>query len=369
MTETANYGAVPTSGDAAIPADVENFFDKYSRGMRIVVEGAQADTGQTPKETVWTKNKAKLYHYAPNAEKKHSVPILMVYALINRPYVLDLLPGNSLVEYLTGQGFDVYLLDWGVPGDEDMDLSFDDYVLDYLRPATSKVLRASGAEGYTLFGYCMGGTMAAMHAALFPDEPLANLVLLTTPIDFAPERTGLLGLWTDEKRLDPELVVESFGNVPSEIIENAMRMLKPVTNYLGTYAAMWECILEEKSMETWKAMNKWVSDGTPFPGAAFKQWIRDFYQQNKLIKGEIRLREHRVDLAEITCPLLNVAAERDHICPLPQAEPTTDLVSSEDKESLVLDAGHVGLLTGRSAKKDLWPKVGSWLGDRSGREA
>jgi polyhydroxyalkanoate synthase len=351
-----------------VPPEIQDTFEKYAEGVRLMSEGPRMPTGQTPREVVWAKNKARLYRYEPSTEKKHPVPILMVYALINKPYVLDLLPGNSLVEYLIDGGFDVYLLDWGVPGDEDTDLSFDDYVLDYLRPATSKVLRASGAEGYTLFGYCMGGTMAAMHAALFPDEPLANLVLLTTPIDFAPEKTGLLGLWTDEKRLDPDLVVESFGNVPSEIIENTMRMLKPVTNYVGTYAAMWDCILEEKPMGTWKAMNKWVGDGTPFPGTAFKQWIRDFYQQNKLVRGEIRLREHRVDLAQITCPLLNVAAERDHICPLPQAEPTTDLVSSEDKEFVVLDAGHVGLLTGRSAKKDLWPKVASWLEERSGNE-
>ena len=118
MTDTANYGAVPTSGDATIPADVENFFDKYSRGMKIVVEGAQADTGQTPKETVWTKNKAKLYHYAPNAEKKHPVPILMVYALINRPYILDLMPGNSFIEYLVGEGFDAhYGFGWRITGD------------------------------------------------------------------------------------------------------------------------------------------------------------------------------------------------------------------------------------------------------------
>src|SRR5918992_5980248 len=210
------------SNGGAAPPEVQNFFDKYRSGMSVMLEGAQADTGRTPKEVVWTKNKAKLYRYEPAAEKKYPVPILMVYALINKPYVLDLLPGNSLVEYLIDGGFDVYLLDWGVPGDEDTDLSFDDFVLDYLRLATSKVLRASGAEGYTLFGYCMGGTMAAMHAALFPDEPLANLVLLTTPIDFAPEKTGLLGLWTNEKHLDPDLVVESFGNIPNEIIENTM---------------------------------------------------------------------------------------------------------------------------------------------------
>src|SRR5918992_3129377 len=201
MTETANYGAQPTSREATVPADVENFFDKYSRGMRIVVEGAQADTGQTPEETVWTKNKANLYHYAPNAKKKHPVPILMVYALINRPYILDLMPGNSFIEYLVGEGFDVYMLDWGIPGDEDKDMSFEHYVLDYLPRAVKKVLRISGAEELTLFGYCMGGTMSAMYASLFP-EHLRNLILLTAPVSFPREEIGLYKLFTDGKYLD-----------------------------------------------------------------------------------------------------------------------------------------------------------------------
>jgi polyhydroxyalkanoate synthase len=351
---------------SVVPPEVEKTLEKYAEGTRIMFETTRARTGQTFKEIVWAKNKARLYRYEPYTEKKHHAPILMVYALINRPYVLDLLPGNSLVEHLVSQGFDVYLLDWGVPGDEDTDLSFEDYILDYIRPATKRVLRTSRAEEHTLFGYCMGGTMAAMYAALFPDRPLRNLILLTTPIDFASEKTGLLGLWTDEKYFDPDLLVESFGNVPSETIGNAMQMLKPVSNYVGTYATMWECILEEKPMETWEAMNKWVKDGTPFPGAAFKQWISDFYQKNKLVEGEIRLRGRRVDLSNIKASLLNIAGKKDHICPLPQAEPTTDLVSSEDKEFFVLDAGHVGLMTGRSAKKNLWPKVSSWLKERSG---
>src|ERR671911_300140 len=323
LTETANYGAVPTSGDAAIPADVENFFDKYSRGMRIVVEGAQADTGQTPKETIWTKNKARLYHYAPNAEKKHPVPILMVYALINRPYILDLMPGNSFIEYLVGEGFDVYMLDWGVPGDEDKDLTFENYVLDYLPRAVKKVLRHSHSDELTMLGYCMGGTMSAMYASLFP-EHLKNLILT--------------------------------GN----------RMLKPVTNYVGTYVNMWERIFEEKPMETWLAMNKWVNDGPPFPGAAFRQWITEFYQQNKLARGEMVLRGQRIDLSNIRVPLLNIAGKKDHICTLPQAEATMNLVGSEDREFFVLDAGHVGLMTGRGAKKGLWPKVSDWLSTRSG---
>ena len=139
------------------PADLWDLFDKYAEGVKTIVEGAQADTGQTPKEVIWTKNKAKLYHYQSQAEKKHPVPVLLIYALVNRSYILDLIPGNSFVEYLLDEGFDVYMLDWGVPGREDKDLSFENYVLDYMPRAVKKVLRNSGAEEFTLFGYCMGG--------------------------------------------------------------------------------------------------------------------------------------------------------------------------------------------------------------------
>ena len=164
--------------ESVIPAadDMISALKKYARGMQIILDGAQAATGQTPKEVIWTKNKAKLYHYEPTIEKRFPIPILIIYALINRPYVMDLMPGNSLVEYLVNQGFDVYMLDWGVPGDEDQDLTFDNYVLDYLSRAVKKVLRHAHAEEFTLFGFCMGGTMSAMYAALFPGKPLRNLI-------------------------------------------------------------------------------------------------------------------------------------------------------------------------------------------------
>src|SRR5205807_5567602 len=135
---------------------------KYAKGIQIILDGAQAPTGQTPKEVIWTKNKAKLYHYEPAIEKRFPVPILLIYALINRPYVMDLMPGNSLVEYLANQGFDVYMLDWGTPGDEDKDLTFEDYVLDYIPRAVRKVLRHSHAEELSLIGFCMGVTMTAI---------------------------------------------------------------------------------------------------------------------------------------------------------------------------------------------------------------
>jgi polyhydroxyalkanoate synthase subunit PhaC len=338
---------------------------KYATGAHLLLEEEPVDTGRTPRDLIWTKNKAKLYRYEPEKVKKHPVPILIVYALINRPYVLDLIPNNSLIEYLVGEGFDVYMLDWGIPGDEDRDLSFEHYVLDYLPRAAKKVMRISGSEEFTLFGYCMGGTMSAMYASLFP-EGLKNLVLLTTPVSFPREEIGLYKIFTDSKYLSPGLLADAFGNIPGEMIDTGNRMLKPVTNYVGTYVSMWERIFDEKPMETWLAMNKWVNDGPPFPGAAFNQWITEFYQQDKLVKGEIHLRGRRVDLSNIEVPLLNIAGKRDHICTLPQAEATMDLVSSEDKEFFVLDAGHVGLMTGRGAKKGLWPKLSGWLESRSG---
>ena len=346
-------------------ADPGDAFSRYAAGWRALLEGPRAETGQTPKEVIWAKNKARLYHYLPTTTERFPVPILMVYALINRPYVLDLMPGNSLVEYLVGQGFAVYLLDGGIPGDEDGQLSFDAYVLDYLPAAVRKVLRHAHASDVTLFGYCMGGTMSAMYAALFPDPPLKNLVLLTTPIDFAPGKLGMHGAWTREGVFDPDWLVDAFGNIPGALIDVANRMLKPLPNYIGTYVTMWDRLHQGKSLDTWRAMNKWVNDGIPFAGAAFRQWIRDLYQQNKLVRGELRLRGRRVDLANITCAALNIAARRDHICALPQAEGTLALTGSTDTEFVLLDAGHVGLLTGAEAKKELWPRLRRWLGPRS----
>lgn len=349
------------SKNNATSFDMEDTLKKYRAGVQIMLEGAKADTGQTPKEVIWTKNKAKLYRYEPAVEKQFPVPILLVYALINRPYVLDLMPGNSLVEYLVGNGFDVYMLDWGIPGDEDKNLTFENYVLDYIPRAVKKVLRAANAEELTMLGFCMGGTMTAMYAALFPGKPLRNLILLTAPTDFTTENTGLYGLWTSEKYFNPDHIADAFGNVPGDLVDTGNRMVKPVTNYVGSYVTMWDRIMQDKSMDTWLAMNKWVNDGIPFAGAAFRQWIREFYQQNKLVKGEIKLRGRRVDLSNITCAVLNIAGKKDHICSVPQAEATMNAISSADKEFFVLDAGHVGLLTGSDAKRTLWPKISTWL--------
>jgi polyhydroxyalkanoate synthase subunit PhaC len=324
---------------------------------------------------VWRKGKATLYRYAPGREERHPVPVLLVYALILRPYILDLVPNNSLVEHLLGEGFDVYLLDWGVPGEEDKGLTFDDFVLDFLPEAVGKVLRGSRAGELTLFGYCQGGTIAAMYASLFPKEPVRNLMLLATPTDFAPGEPGLFGLWsvlTSERYLgpgalfDPDPVVDAFGNVPADLPGRIVgAATAPFASFARAHPSAPDTVKRGVPAESFLAVSRWVDDGVPFPGEAFRQWIRDFYRKNRLARGELVLRGQRVDLSNITVPLLNVAGEKDVICPVSQARSTMDLVGSEDKGFLVVDAGHVGLLGGPVAKRELGPRITGWLGSRS----
>jgi polyhydroxyalkanoate synthase len=262
-----------------------------------------------------------------------------------------------------------------VPGRGDEGLSFERFVLDYLPEAVENILRSSRAEELTLFGYCQGGTIAVMYAALFPGEHPRNLVLLATPTDFAPGDPGLFGLWTvltSERYFDPNVlfdpdpVIEAYGNFPADLPGRLLgAAISPLANYAGTYVNLWENVKRDRSAESFFGVSKWVDDGIPFSGEAFRRWIKDFYQQNKLARGELQLRGRRVDLSNIGCRVLNIAGEKDFICPLSQAGATMDLVSSEDKESLVVDAGHVGLMGGRVAKDELWTRITDWLGPRS----
>jgi polyhydroxyalkanoate synthase len=349
-------------------------FRKYVTGTPLVLEGVSVKTGRTPKGTVWSRGPAKLYRYESEAEKRYPIPILLVYAHILKPYILDLVPGNSCVEHLLAEGYDVYLLDWGIPSLEDKNLSFENYVLDYLPEAVERVLGSSSAEEYTLLGHCMGGTISAMYASLFP-ERLRNLVLLAAPIDFAPEDPGLLGLWTlfsrnSEGFFDPDMLVETLGNIPEDLLKRLLGTGTSTAKPLADRYAAWFCttlrgFLPEVAVDSWLAVSRWVDDGTPFPGEAFRQWVRDFYQHNKLVKGEIWLRGRRVDLSNVRASLLNIAGAKDIICPLSQTEATMDLVGSEDKEHLILDAGHVGLLASPAAKETFWPRIETWLEARS----
>src|ERR687897_221440 len=333
---------------------------KYATGTHVLLEEIGVETEATPREVVWTRNKTKLYRYRRAdtvGGERRSVPVLLTYGFVLKPYVLDLVPGNSLVEYLVGEGFDVYMLDLGISDAEDSGLSLEDLVLDYVHGAVQKVLETSGADKISLFGQSQGGTLCAMYASLFPRGPLKNLVLLSAPTEFAPHNPGLLGFWTlvsssSGAYFDPAMVSKIFGNLPTDLasqVVNSMASLqatavgmaaRPFGRGFGVYDTALRAIRDladrDVSVRSWLAVRKWVDDAVPFPGEVFRRWVRDFYQRDKLVKGKVELRGQRVELSNIECAVLNISGKRDYVVPASKTEATTTLARSLDKETVSL---------------------------------
>jgi len=331
------------------------------------VMSTKAAIAQTPKELVWTLNKAKLYRYTPvvPSEKRHPVPLLLVFALMNRPYILDLRPGHSFVEFMVKQGYDVYLLDWGVPGLEDKNLKFDDYTLDYLPRAIRKVKSLSGSNEFSLLGWCIGAILTTIYAALRPDDGLRNLLLLTAPLDFSNRDSLTFARWTDERYFDVDKVLAAFGNMPGEIIDYGAKALKPIENYITNYCKLWDNLDNPLVVQSWHSMNTWVTDNIPMAGGAFRQLIVDLYRNDRLMKGELVIRSERVDLKRLRANLLTVVAQGDHITPPCQSEKIVSRISSPDAEVYHVPGGHIGIMAGSSAHKRTWPYIDNWLGSRS----
>ncbi len=321
-----------------------------------------AEIGTTPRDVVWTHRKVTLYRYRSD-RREHAVPVLLVFALINRPTIFDLRQGNSFVAYLLDQGFDVFLLDWGEPDDEDADMGLEAYTCDELPWGIRETLRAAGADEVSLLGWCIGGTLCAMHCALARDTVVRNLVLLTTPIDTTGSRyTG----WVGRDSFDVDLVADAYPAIPGRMIDFANKLLKPKTNFWDTYAKLWESALEGKAKpEAYQPMAKWVADNPPFPSRAFREWNTWMYKENRLVRGRMRLRGRRVDLGDIEQNLLVVTAGADHIAPPPGTAPIFGLVSSEDVTHFDRPGGHIGLMAGSRAREDIWPDLAGWLAERS----
>ncbi|MEO6858450.1 MAG: alpha/beta fold hydrolase [Solirubrobacteraceae bacterium] len=336
--------------------------------VNVLLTTDDAVIGATPREVVWTHRATTLYRYR-SAQRTHAVPMLLVFALINRPEIFDLRPGNSLIEFLLGEGFDVFLLDWGVPGEEDADMGLEDYVCDELHWAIRETLRASGATELTLVGWCIGATLCAMYCGL--DQPgerrnsVRNLVVLTMPID---GRGSRYATWVGDEDFDIERIAEAWRVIPGQAVDFANKLLKPVSNFWTTYRRLAEAVAKENfSRDSYQPMAKWVADNPPFPGRAWAQWIQLMYRDNALARGRVRLRGRRVDLSWIDQNLLVVTAAADHIAPRPGTMPIFDLVSSEDVTHFDRPGGHIGLIAGSAAAKELWPDLATWLVERSDR--
>jgi polyhydroxyalkanoate synthase len=352
-----SYLLMDTASSGLVRASMEE-----AHRMNVAVAALLSPkVGQTPRTLIWTKNKAQLYRYDRPAQVpvQYRTPLLIVYALINKPYILDLIAQRSFIGYMVNRGIDIFLLDWGIPGPEDKHLRFDDLVMEYLPQVVQQVLKASGEERLHMLGYCIGGILALLYAALYPDAPLGSLILLATPVDFS--HAGVLGTWLHPRSFDVDKLVDALGNIPPAFIFAGARLLSLV----GATAMLEEFATDEQASAVWQAISLWALDGVPFPGEAFRQWVKDFYQSNKLINDQLTLVGKPVQLSTITIPILNVSAQEDHLIPPSQIKPLFTKVSSTEKELVIVPGSHFALAVGQQAVHNLWPRELDWLARHS----
>lgn len=318
-------------------------------------------TGCTPKDLLRARGPARLFHYRATEAELYRVPILIVMATTNRGYILDLAPGQSLVEFLLGQGYDVYMLEWEAPRPEEKNLDVYDYALDFVPQAVADVKAHTGEPDVTLLGYCAGGMLSCIYAGVHP-ENIKNLVVFTTPVDF--QQMELFSAWSDKRFFDVDQLVDTLGNIPPELIYSAFDMLRPAARLVGQIR-LWDNMWNDEFVKSYRMFDRWGVDALPLPGEYFRQMVREFLWENRLVTNSLTLRGQRVDLSRITMPFLHVVAEHDHIVPRGASKPLIGLIGSQEKEEMVLKGGHVSIAAGANAVRRMWPAVNRFLAERS----
>lgn len=307
------------------------------------------------RDTVMVDGTARLYRFP--AGTPGGPPVLLVPSLINRWYVLDLRAGSSMVEGLTAAGLDVFCLDWGEPNDEDRYLEWDDVVARLSR-TIRRVRREVGGAPIGVLGYCIGGTLSTIHTALEP-ESVSALVNLAGPIDFS--EAGFLGHMTNPRWFDPEAIAGA-GNMSAQQMQAGFVALRP-TAPISKWVGFLDRLGDAERLEALQSLETWASDNIAFPAAAYVRYIKELYQDNRLIKGEHAVRGKKVDLSRITCPVMTVTTSRDVICPPPSALALNQRASSEDKRHVAIPGGHVGAVVGEKARTILFPALAKFFAE------
>ncbi|MFZ0256243.1 MAG: class III poly(R)-hydroxyalkanoic acid synthase subunit PhaC [Gammaproteobacteria bacterium] len=343
---------------------------KVTKGLEYLSKLKEdgVDIGSTPKDLIYTQDKLKLFRYRPVVDKPFETPMLIVYALVNRYQVADLQPDRSLVRNLLNEGMDVHLIDWGDPLPADKYLTIDDYVNGYLDDCVDFMREHYNIDKINIFGICQGGTMSTCYTALHP-EKVKNLVLTVTPIDFhagedeAKPHLGLL--FKMGKGADIDLMVDAMGNVPADLLNVSFLMVSPFALNFGKYNDMIDILDNEKGLLNFLRMEKWLFNGPDSAGEAYREFVKNFLQSNKLVKGEIELGGQKVDLKNVTMPVLNVYATRDHLVPPACTVALGKHVGTKDYTEMAIETGHIGIYTGGKSQTILAPGVAKWLRERA----
>ncbi len=345
----------------SVQAFVQQSVERGRRGLEIA-NAPPHPVGLTPKEVLYTRGTLRLYHYEAQTDEVYRVPVLLVMATTNKAFIFDLAPGQSMVEYMVQQGFDVYVLDWEAPTYAERGLTLADYTQDFIPTCVRKVQEDSGVEDVSIIGYCMGGVLSLIYAATHADGPLKNLVCLTTPVDNS--KMGLTQVWNDPRYFDVDYLVDTLGILPAESVTQMFEMQRPAQRLAGQLR-LWDQMLDDDFVDNYRAFNRWGEETLPLAGEYLRETTKELSWGNKLYTGELVVDGKEARLSSIEVPLLSVVAEHDHLAPRETTLPLLELVGSEDKEEILLKGGHVSLIAGPNAVKRMWPRLNDWLAVRS----
>lgn len=340
--------------------ELVDFSQKFAAGLPALQAAAGVEVGCSEREAVFRDDKITLFRFKPIAKPAGVTPVLISYALVNRPYMMDLQNDRSLIRRLLEQGLDVYLIDWGYPDGADRFVDLDDYINGYIHRCMQFVMEQHGIDQVNLLGVCQGGTFSLCYTALHP-ERVKNLILMVTPVDFkTPE--NLLSKWAQD--MDVDAVVGSSGNVSGEMLNMAYVSLMPFRLMQQKYVSLVDILKDPRQVENFMRMEKWIFDSPDQAGEAFRQFTQWFFQENRLIKGTVELGGEKVDLKNIKMPVLNIFGKQDHLVPPSASIPLANLTGSQDYTAFEMDVGHIGMYVSGKSQKQLPENIAKWLKDR-----
>ena len=334
---------------------------KLAAGLETLRRVEDVQYGATAREEVWRDGKVVLYRFVGDAPPTAKVPLLISYALVNRPYMVDLQADRSIVKGLLERGQDVYVIDWGYPDRSDRFLDLEDYIERFLGGAVDALCERFGVQAINLLGICQGGAFSLCYAALHPDR-IRNLVTMVTPVDFHTA-DNMLSNWTRE--MDVDLFVNTLGNVPADLMNWCYLTLKPFRLNLQKYVGLVDILDDPKAIEDFLRMEKWIFDSPDQAGEAFRQFIRQFYQRNGFVNGGITIGDNEVHLGLVEMPVLNIYAEQDHLVPPDASRALKGLVGTDDYTELSFRGGHIGIYVSGRAQKEVPQTIHDWLSQRT----
>ena len=344
----------------AVMQELMGYGQKLTHGMKNLMEVGEISSGVTPKTVVHREDKLTLFRFDPPADKVPGrVPLLIVYALVNRPYMTDIQENRSTVKALMDAGQDVYLVDWGYPERADRFLTLDDYINGYLDRCVDVIRERHRLDKINILGICQGGTFSLCYASLHPDK-VKNLVTMVTPVDFqTPD--NMLSHWV--RQVDVDLLVDTLGNVPGEMLNWTFLNLKPYQLMGQKYLGLLDTLDDPEALKNFLRMEKWIFDSPDQAGETFRQFVKDFYQGNKLMQGGLEIGAP-VALENVTMPVLNVFAEQDHLVPPDASRAMRGRLGTQDYTELSFPGGHIGIYVSGKAQKTVPPAIGKWLDAR-----